>query len=467
MSSHGFSHQLEPVALKRSLLFSAAASGFGSIFFTIVQGTVFQFFLEEMSLRDRLPLFMALWCLGGLGSLIGSWIIRRTGRRKLIFFLGCGLSRVMWLGIGLIPLLKPEWAKGDAAFAWLTVAIFIFYFWHSIGAVSWMSWMGDLVPLEQQGRYWSLRQVWTSFTAVPARIATGYYLELHNNFDAFAVVFGCTVVIGVIDACFFIPVEHRPPPVTQEKSHIFREFAARLREGPFRTLCLVYILWSISNALVGPTAFFFMRDTIHLGVGYISAVEGFALVWLTIFSLLWGRYVDLHGYRAPLVLCILLQATGLVFYFFAREGDLALILLTTVLTSIGFCGTQLFMMPLIMRYARQQDGSRDAGIAAFSVGLAVAQAAVLIVADRHIFEWIGTLLTAKPYSTPVYMLMFAGIMGLRFFVAWLAWTLPREEKETSLSVVLSEAFAANPLQASWRAIKYGGSKNERKDEEIR
>jgi len=467
--SHGFSSQLAPDALRRSLILSACASGFGSIFFTIVQGTVFNFFLEELNLRDRLPFFMALWCLGGLGNLAGSWLVRRTGERKKVFFYCAGLSRVMWLGIGLLPLLKPEWAKGDPAFLWLSVAIFVFYFWHSMGAVAWMSWMGDLVPAHLQGRYWSLRQVGTSFTAIFARVVTGSYLDLHNNPEAFALIFGCTVVIGLIDALFFIRVEHRRPEASTEAPRMFHEFMARLREAPFRQLCGVYILWSISNAILGPTAYYYMRDTIHLGAAGISNVEAFGLVWLTIFSLFWGRYVDRHGYRAPLIACLLLQAIGPVFYFFARTGDIPLLLMTTVLTSIGFCGTNLFMLPLCMRYARQQDGSREAGLAAFQVGLAITQAIVLVITDRHIYHFVGTLLNTyshrRPswlagqdvaYNTYVYLALVAVVIWLRFMAAYLAWRLPREKDESSFTEVLSEAAAANPLHASWRYIKYLG-----------
>jgi hypothetical protein len=56
-----------------------------------------------------------------------------------------------------------------------------------------------------------------------------------------------------------------------------------------------------------------------------------------------------------------------------------------------------------------------------------------------------------------------GVMAVRFMSAAIAWALPREENETPLRVVLIEAIAANPLQASWRAIKYGVGKKASED----
>ena len=68
-TSQGFYPPPEPAVLRRSLILSASASMFGMIFFAIIQGTVFNFLLEDFSLRDRLPYFQALWCIGGVGNM--------------------------------------------------------------------------------------------------------------------------------------------------------------------------------------------------------------------------------------------------------------------------------------------------------------------------------------------------------------------------------------------------------------
>jgi Na+/melibiose symporter-like transporter len=455
-TSQGFHPRVEPALLRRSLILSATASGFGSMFFQIIQGTVFAFFLEGLSLRDRLPYFMALWCVGGLGSLAGSWLLRRSGNRKKVFFLCAGLSRIVWLAIGLIPLLKPEWATRDTAVVWLSVLILGFYFWHAIGAVAWMSWMGDLVPPELQGRYWSLRQVWTSFNGVAARVASGYYLALDKSPRAFAIVFGVTVVVGLIDAALFIPVAHHRAARMSDRTNILHEFMLRLRQPAFRRLCYVFILLNIANAIGNPTEFYLMRDTVFMGVQAISNVAALALVVICVFSLIWGRFSEAYGYRGPLVLCLLLMTVSQVVLFFTRAGDVDRMAVALTVEAMGQCGATIFMMPLLMRYARQQDGSREAGIAVFQTGLALTQCAVLLIADRHLYYAAGAVLNAPPYSTPVYMLIFAGVLALRAGGAFLAWTLPREANESTVRHILSDLSIANPLRNAVHSIEYFG-----------
>lgn len=315
--SRGFYPPPSPAVLRRSLILSAAASSLGSIFFTIIQGTIFNFFLEDLSLRERLPYFMGLWCVASLGNLAGSWIQGRWGCRRGLFMWGIGGSRVIWLVIGLIPILRPEWLAPGVAFKWLSVLTVIFYFIHATGSTAWLSWMADLVPLRVQGRYWSLRQVGCSATSVLARLVSGYYLDAHHNMSGYSAIFICAAVLGIIDALTFFGVEHRQPKLRDRRVNVFAEFAGRLKDTPFRRLCTVYLLWSVSNCLMGPTCYYFMRDHVGMGVTSFSVVEAIGLVGYTAFSFLWGRHSDYHGHRGPLVLCLLLHAACPICYFFA------------------------------------------------------------------------------------------------------------------------------------------------------
>jgi hypothetical protein len=70
--SQGFHPPLPPGAVRRSLYISAIASTIGAAFFSVIQGTVFSFFLEDLGMRERIPFFMALWSLASIGTLLVS-----------------------------------------------------------------------------------------------------------------------------------------------------------------------------------------------------------------------------------------------------------------------------------------------------------------------------------------------------------------------------------------------------------
>src|SRR5438045_7626872 len=118
---------------------------------------------------------MALWSIGSLGTLIGSWMQQRWGCRKGLFYWGIGASRLVWLAVGLIPVLRPQWAQSGPALYWLTSLTLLFYFVHSLGNTAWLSWMADLIPAHMQSQYWSLRQLGASSAGILARIGFGFY----------------------------------------------------------------------------------------------------------------------------------------------------------------------------------------------------------------------------------------------------------------------------------------------------
>lgn len=456
-TSQGFYPPLDPAVLKRSLIVSASASALGAIFFTVVQGTVFNFFLEDLSLRDRLPYFMGLWCIGGIGNLAGSWIQQRWGYRRALFFGGVGGSRLLWIIIGLIPILNPDWAKSDTAFWWLSLLTVLFYFIHSLGGPAWLSWMADLVPARLQGKYWSLRQVGCSASGIIARLGFGYMLEpYHKSHDmtGYAIIFGCATVFGLIDAAMFLWVEHRRPVLKPSRHNVFTEFAHRLQEKPFRTLCGVYLIWSVSNCIMGPTCFYFMRDRVGMGVEAISIAESISLLSFTMYSVLWGKFSDYHGHRGPLIFCLLVHALSPSFYFLAGRRDEHYVALSMAVGAIGFCGINLFMLPMLIHYTKTKGGGREVGIAAFNVLLGLSNFAAFTVADQWMYNGVGYVLNTAPQSTPVYMAVMVIAMLMRAASAALAFSLPKTEDETAPGVVITQLVTTNPLRAALGFFNY-------------
>ncbi len=453
-TSQGFFPPPEPAVLRRSLIISGSASFFGAMFFTIVQGTVFNFLLEELSLRERLPYFQALWCIGGLGNLVGSWLQNRWGRRKALFLITIGGSRLVWIAIGLLPLVRPQWNDPHTAFWWLSALTVLFYFTHSLGGPAWLSWMADLVPAHLQGRYWSMRQLGCSFAGITAGLGSGYFLEAYHHWNGFAIIFGAATLFGVIDAMMFIGVFHRRPVIRSGSRGVVTELAERFKSPPFRLLCCVYVLWSSSTCIMNPTCYYFMRDQVSMGVTSISIASAISLTSLTVFSLLWGKISDHHGHRGPLILCFLLHGLCPIFYFFAAQHDVALVFIAMAVGGIGFCGINLYMIPLLIQYSKSNGGGRDVGIAAFNVVLALANFTALILTDRLLYEFAGYLLNRSAHSTPVYLAIMVLGMLLRLSAGALVWMLPKAEKETHPTAVLGEFVSAHPLQAAYSFVKF-------------
>ena len=288
----------------------------------------------------------------------------------------------------------------------------------------------------------------------------GYYLEAHHNWNGYAAILCVATLFGLIDISLFTFVHHRRPRMLLRRQPVFPEFLRRLREGPFRRLILVYILWSTTNCIVGPVYYYFMRDCVHMGISSIATCDTLSLIAFTIFSLLWGKFSDEHGHRNSLVMCLLIHMLSMVPVFFAGPGDTALVFLSITVGCIGFCGINLFMLPMLINATRGRGGGRAVSMAAFSTVLSLTAFLSFTISDRYLYGWLGGLLHADPHSTPVYFTVFAATLVLRGLAAVVAWSLPAGEAERSPEIIIEQFVTTNPLRAALSLLLFATGRQE-------
>jgi hypothetical protein len=147
------------------------------------------------------------------------------------------------------------------------------------------------------------------------------------------------------------------------------------------------------------------------------------------------------------------QAIAPLFYFPAKHGDVWLIGLTMAFGSIGFCGIQLFMLPLVIKYSKGASGGREVGIAAFNVVMAMANFIALNLTDT-LYGALAWLLKTPSNHTRVYLAVMLIAMLMRALAAGIAALLPRDAGETATGVVITQVVTTNPLRATVGFFKY-------------
>jgi len=80
--------------------------------------------------------------------------------------------------------------------------------------------------------------------------------------------------------------------------------------------------------------------------------------------------------------------------------------------------------------------------------------AALIVTDRWLYDFVGSLVGSLPKSTPVYMAIMVLAMLLRTSAAALAWILPEKKEDTAPGVVIAQIITTNPLRATLSMFRY-------------
>ena len=456
-TSHAFYRQLSPSAVKRSLIVSAIGSTLGMAMFGVVQGTVINFFLEDLNLKERIPWFTALLWLSGVGSIFGSWIQERWGHRRALMISCCGLSRLTWLVIGLLPLIWPEKIKTGGLFIWISAGTVVFYFVHSVGANAWLAWMSDLVPPEHQSKFWSLRQVATYTSNSAARLGFGWYLEQHRDMRGYAIIFGLASLAGLLDIATYFFVAHREPTPVQNRHSILVESLKRMKDSSFRKLCGIYACWLAANCIMAPTVYYFFRDHVQMGPYSISQCMTISMAGFAISSFFWGRFAHREGHRRAVLGCLILQNSSTLFYWFCGANSTLLATVASTLEQIGWGGVTLFMFPMLIDYTKGKGGGRAVGMAAFTVLLSVVGCGASLVADRRLFNWVAALFNALSPGTPygpasvqVYLAVMLIAFCLRGAALVLAWMLPPCETQLAAGpgTLILRRMSEGPLRAA-------------------
>jgi len=441
-------------ALHRSLFVSAGASALGAIFIAAIQGSVLNFFLGDLGYTAQLSLFLGLTSLSALGSMMGPWLQNRLQSRRGVFmWLTCG-SRFIWLAIGLVPLLWPDWTGPSRGWA-LAALILLFWLTHSIGSNAWLSWMGDLVPPHLAGRYWGLRQLACSLTAGLARMGFGWYLDAHRNPDGYMTIFTFALIFGAADILLFFFVEHREPKFQAGHRGMLNGLRGVFENRALRRLMGVYLLWSLSNAVLAAPLFRFMHDQVHMGPRPIAMVETMYLATMMVFSLLWGHFADRHGQRGTLCCCLLVHALCPIFYYFAGPGSWSLVALSFAIGGLSFCGVQLFMTPMLLAYTRSASGGREIGIAAFTLVIGVPCFLAFWLTDAALCPGLSLAFGTESISdSRIYMAINTLVMVLRFGALGLALALPAHASELAPGAVVQLFTRTNPVRACWGLVRY-------------
>ena len=213
------SYELSDKGLRRSLNLNILAISFGMVFYTVVGNPIgspiFTGFMRMLGAGELVySIVLALPVLGAVTQVFGAYLLETTGKRKFIILSSGLINRVLWIPVALIPLLLRSSPKEVVIWS-LTILITASSVSVSFLNVAFVTWMGDLVPSEIQGRYFGLRSLASSAVGAVSAILIGAFIDAVNNMIGFAIVFLIGAVFGIAEiACYFF-VRH--PPMTRQK----------------------------------------------------------------------------------------------------------------------------------------------------------------------------------------------------------------------------------------------------------
>jgi len=237
---------------------------------------------------------------GPISQIFGSKSMYKYSRRKLITT-AVFLQATMWLiilGLGIL------YFNGIITNSAVPLLIFLYSLYAIVGAFggpAWFSLMGDLVPEEKRGKYFSKRNKITGAVSMIVMLAAAFILDFTKEKNL--VIFGFAIVFGI--ACIgryvsaYLLSKHYYPRVEIKKKKYFSfiQFIKKAPSNNFGKFVIFVGLITLATNFAGPFfAVYMLKD---LGYSYTwFTIINLSSALFTILSMsLWGKIGDRYGNR--------------------------------------------------------------------------------------------------------------------------------------------------------------------------
>ncbi|WKN42185.1 MFS transporter [Tunicatimonas pelagia] len=283
-------------------------------------------------------------------------LVRRWRSRKRVVVIGTLVGRSAYAGIALLPLLP----NGDTRLYLMMVALAV---QHGMGAVSngsWSSWMRDLIPDKQRGRFLSHRLVYTQIISIALSLGVAFLLDRLNvyypgqDLTIYAALFMIGSLAGIVGSFLLAKT---PEPIQKDTPQpLLSLLLLPFQHTNFRQLMAYMASWNFAVNIASPFLTVYLLQTVGLSMTYVIGLTTLSQLGNIAFFRFWGYYADRFSNKTIL-------RVSAPLYLFALLG--------TVYATLPEVHT-FTLVWLVILFLLAGVGTAGTGLASSSIGLALA-----------------------------------------------------------------------------------------------
>lgn len=251
----------------------------------------------------QIALLTSLPMAGLAVQLLSTLFIQHAPRRKPVWFWLASIHRLLWLPIAIIPFLVG-WTGRSPVLTGFLVLFFLSNMFGSMATPPWFSWMADLIPKEQAGRFWGRRVATFSLVCVIG-IPMGWLTDSfpQGSLLPYALLFALAGFLGQTDIFIHNRVVEPPPTPPATGIPYWKLLREPFQHPDFRRLLGFSVLWNFAVFFADSFVMAFLLEKIHLSQSFIALAV--SLMWLMRWGMAryWGFLGDRFGHAAVLKIC--------------------------------------------------------------------------------------------------------------------------------------------------------------------
>lgn len=396
--------KIENRELQKSMRLVILGITFGMAFFPVVgnlAGTpIFTGYIRYLGANDFIfSLIMALPVLGGIMQVLGAYLLEITGKRKPLFLIAGFIHRLAFIPIAVVPLLFTEEFRHTSV--WVIAAIVtISSMASSLVSISFMSWMGDLIPEDIKGSFFSKRTMISTIMSLFASLIAGYLIDSISGLKGFAIIISIAAIFGVLDITCFFRVKEPKMSLNAEGISLMKIVTMPFKNKNYMNFVIFNCLWMFGLNIATP--FFNVYMIENLGMKYFTVfllgpvLSNFMTI---LFIRRWGGLADKFGSKLVIKIC-----TSIIFllpfaWLFVTPANFVPIIIGNSLSGIFWPGYDMSQLNLTIWLAPNKN--RSIYIANHSLFIALFGTAIPYVIGGGVMTGLKAMLSAM---APVYFL---------------------------------------------------------------
>ncbi len=402
----------------RSSLSNVLRDGITTQIMLVLTGGIFliSYTLDLGGNNAIIGLIVAIPSITQLIQIPGIMLVERYRIRRKITVLAAGLSRLFLLPIAFIPFISFEFR--------IPVLLIIITFHYGIGAIgncSWDSWMKDLIPTEQLGRFFSRRMTYAVAFGIVVSFFTGLAIDYWKMYIPdqkliiYSFLFIIGFIVGIIGVMIVSTIYEPSMTVSTGKPHIRKLLIAPLNDTNFRRLLLFLIPWNFAINLAAPFFVVYMINILYIDLFLIVILQVLAQITNIIFFRIWGNIIDKYSNKSVLLIVCPLFLAGIVIWLFTTASNFLLTLIILILIhlilGISTAGINLATLNIGLKLAPK--GSATSYLAVRNILIAIAAGFAPLIAGIFADLLIEVRLSFINYLDVIFIIAtFVGVIPL-------------------------------------------------------
>ncbi|MDO8460803.1 MAG: MFS transporter [Nanoarchaeota archaeon] len=278
------------------------------------------------SLSGLVPPFAQLW-----GSNLMSTRSRKTIVTRFVL-----LQALMWIPIAILSILF--WKGFFQEYLPLTLIILytVLVSLGSVGTPAWFSWMGDLVPEKDRGKYFSTRNRILGVLGLIATIIAAISLDTFEThgfvFIGFAILFAISFIFRFVSYATLKKI-YSPPLKISKKSH-FSFWSFLKRFDNYGKFAVYQAFFNFAIMIASPFFIVYMKQELNFDYLTLTIISVSGTVFYLLFSPWAGKFSDRFGNAKLLLIGNAFFVLSPIMWLFYKT-PLYLILVPQIISGIG------------------------------------------------------------------------------------------------------------------------------------